>query len=114
MNWLKKIWIFTKRQSEQVRETSTFISREIKKENYLKDKIDNYKVRLLHLIAPILNHPSYNEGKKIIINLLFTGGVIGMVIWMIQTSNPLLQGFSIAVTIKLVQYYMKWYFTIKK
>lgn len=99
---------------------STFIKRQSSKafsgetETYIKRFYHKVKSRLTRMLAPILNHPNFDKALSTIIDLLFTGAVIGLVIWLVQKENPLLRGFGIAVTIALTQYYIKWYYKVKK
>lgn len=79
--------------------------------------IQNIKFRWNNLVAPIKNHPKKDDIKKLIINLTFTWLVISIVVYCFDfrlSFIPLRVGFGIAVTIAVVQYYIRWYYSIIK
>jgi len=84
------------------------------KENYkYKYTYSNFKFKLVDKLAYVWNHPLYVISKEKLIDVTFTGIVIGFVVFSFGFKRALLKGFGIAVMLALWQYYIKYYFRVK-
>jgi hypothetical protein len=72
------------------------------------------RFRWTNLISPLVNHPAYDDVKRLVINLGFTGLVISFIVWSLSIAQPLRKGYGIAVILALAQYYLKWYFALDR
>ncbi len=91
-----------------------------KQETFVKSEKVKYKVRsdmklkFTNLVALVLNHRLFPYLRDMVINLTLTGVTFWFIVWsMYYQSNPLFKGFSIAVTLAVAQYYIKWFYGIK-
>ena len=84
------------------------------KETFIYKLFQKNKHRLVQLFAPVKNHEAYDTVRNVSINMSFTALVTSFVCWCFMVRHPLRVGVGIAVTLYLLQYYTKWYFSVKK
>jgi hypothetical protein len=79
-----------------------------------KYNLSNVKLKLLNIWAPIRNHLLFNIVKDKVINLIFTGFIISIILFSFRVPQSLFKGVGIAITLNLWQFYTKWYFKTKE
>ena len=104
--------------STQKKETTFESTPKPKTEKYIRKLfrkgLDSIKIIGARLYGPIHTHPQKKELYKFLADLSMTGIVCSFVTWCFGANFPLRKGFGIAVTITMIQYYLKWYWNNKK
>lgn len=98
-----------------MKKQDTFVSRESRKLKTFKYKlVSKVKVWLANRVAPVTNHKDFPTIANLIWDITFTGLVCWFVIWTFGINDPLRKGFGIAVTLAIIQHYIKWFYSIRK
>ncbi len=97
-----------------MKKQDTFVSRKGRKIKTFKYKlVSRVRTWLANRMAPVTDHKDFPRIRDLIINIVFTGLVITYILWAFRVLNPLRKGLSIAVILAMIQYYYKWYRSIK-
>lgn len=70
--------------------------------------ISNMKLKVMNLVAPLLNHPNRRLMQNYLINFAGTWFCLWLILIAFEVSNPLRKGFGIAVLIGIAEYYFDY------
>lgn len=85
-----------------------------KTKKFIYDLWHRVRVKAVNLKAQVKDSPLFADAKSGFVNFLFTGLIFTYVMWSFEILSPLRKGFGIAVSISVVQYYIKWYYSIRR
>lgn len=104
--------IFSRKESKNKTTFSSMNQSRIEK--YLYGFKTSVRNKWLKVCSVAQNHYAYDQVRVLTINLVFTSLVVSFVCWSFMVRHPLRIGVGIAVTLAMLQYYLKWYFSMKK
>ena len=87
----------------------------IKTKKFIYILYNKVKKRVIEwLIAPVKNYEHYIILRNLFINLIFTSLVCSFILWGFDIHKPIHKGSSIAVALAVGQFYIEWFYSIKK
>jgi len=89
-----------------------------KTKSFIYNLYSNIKIWVVStILAPIKNHKKYLHVRNILINILFTTTIFFIILKCFGMNGTLVTikvSSGIAVTLATMQYYIVWYYSIKK